>query len=569
MSSAQATANVGLEPGPDRTVIVRVLSYLGYPKIDEYRVALIDAGCEYDSNLAAHTIRRSKAITVYDALRNYGFVVDVDVRLKEVMAVERSREREKESAGDTHLATIEIDLAQRDITLYPYQRKAVEWLVSKDRALLGDQMGLGKTPELLCALPRMARALICVPASLKFMWRDEVDFFRPDLTPVVLKGRASFRWPEPGEAVIFNYDILPSVRKRGRRLEIDPDDWPDLVDELPANVHLLADEAHYLKNGKAKRSQKFRTLCHAILKQEGTAWLATGTPIMRSPTDLWHILRAGSMELDAFRSYPNFQKLFKAEKGEYGMVYGEPDASVPELLKRVMLRRVRLDVLPQIPPKTYHKIAVEGIDRKTQRACDEVLELLEQAGVELSWATLNTDLSEDTLLFSKMAAARAALATAKIQHMKEIVKNFEEEQEPLVVFCSNRPPIDLLGERPGWAKIVGGMDAEERNRIVREFQAGRLNGVACTIQAGGVGLTLTRANHLLQIQLGYNPSENEQCEDRICRVGQEADKVVIHHMIADHELDERVTQILLDKQRVIKASIKPTHDADGNEVDHL
>lgn len=563
------TSNVGIEVGPDRTVLVRPLCYLGYPKFDEYQEACKRAGCAYDPDTRAYRVDRDRCVALYESLRAAGFTVDVDVRIKEIAEAQRARESLKHTGAEAHLARIELALRERDITLYPYQRRAVQWLFPRDRALLGDEMGCGKTPELLCALPANARALICVPASLKYMWKQECEFFRPDLTPVVLKGRASFRWPEPGEAVIFNYELLPRVRKRGRRLEIDPDEWPELAETVPDRVHLLADEAHYLKNGKAKRSQRFRTLSQLILKNDGTTWLATGTPMMRAPTDLWHILRAASLELDAFRSWPNFVKLFKAEKGDYGYEWGEPDPSVPALLQRVMLRRLRVDVLPDLPPKQRHMIPVDGIDRKTRKACDEVLDALDQAGVELSDAVLNTDLTEDTLLFQKMAAARAALAAAKIKHMMAIVDSFEEQQEPLVVFCSHRSPIDLLGERDGWAKIVGGMDPKERARIVKEFQAGRLNGVAATIGAGGVGLTLTRAAHLLQVQLDFNPASNHQAEDRICRVGQESDKVCIHIMVADHELDERVTQILVAKQKVIEASMKATEDAEGNRYDHL
>jgi SWI/SNF-related matrix-associated actin-dependent regulator 1 of chromatin subfamily A len=567
--SATNAANVSIEIGPQDTVLVKPLCYLGYPKFDEYQERCRAGGCEYDPDETAYRAPRHLAVAIYEAMRSGGFTVDVDVRLKEVMAAARARQEAKETGGEAHLARIELALRERDLSLYPFQRRAVQWLFSRDRALLGDEMGIGKTPELLCSLPANARALICVPASLKYMWKNECKLFRPDLTPVVLKGRASFRWPESGEAVIFNYELLPSVRKRGRRLEIDPEEWPNLIDSLPHRVHLVADEAHYLKNGKAKRSQKFRTLSQAILKKDGTTWLATGTPMMRAPTDLWHVLRAASLELDAFKSWPYFCKLFRAEKGDYGYEWGEPDPSVPELLKRVMLRRLRIDVLPDLPPKQRHVIPVDGINRETRKACDEVLEALDKAGVELTWAVLNTDLSEDTLIFQKMAAARAALATAKIKHMQAIVDSFEEQQEPLVVFCSHRAPIDLLGERPGWAKIVGGVDPEERARIVKEFQAGRLNGVAATIGAGGVGLTLTRANHMLQVQLDFNPASNHQAEDRICRVGQEADKVCIHIMVADHELDERVTQILIAKQKVIEASMKPTEDAHGNEYDHL
>ena len=151
---------------------------------------------------------------------------------------------------------------------------------------------------------------------------------------------------------------------------------------------------------------------------------------------------------------------------------------------------------------------------------------------------------------------------AKIPALLKMVEDFEEQEEPLVVFSAHRAPIDMLGERPGWATITGDTPPDERTRIEDAFQAGRLKGVASTIKAGGVAITLTRAAHALFCDLEWTPALNAQAEDRICRIGQTRG-CVITTLAADHPLDERIVELLSSKSQLIDASVDAAREVVG------
>jgi SNF2 family DNA or RNA helicase len=153
-----------------------------------------------------------------------------------------------------------------------------------------------------------------------------------------------------------------------------------------------------------------------------------------------------------------------------------------------------------------------------------------------------------------MSLVAKALAIAKIPAMLRMVEDFEEQEEPLVVFSAHRAPIDELEKRKGWGVITGDTSPEERSRLEARFQAGDLLGIGCTIRAGGVSITLTRACNALFVDREWTPALNSQAEDRTYRIGQDR-PVLITTLVADHPLDLRVTELTTDKQVLIDASV--------------
>jgi NADH dehydrogenase/NADH:ubiquinone oxidoreductase subunit G len=214
---------------------------------------------------------------------------------------------------------------------------------------------------------------------------------------------------------------------------------------------------------------------------------------------------------------------------------------------------MRAAVLPQLPEKTRRTLTVE-IDGATRRACDKLLATLAKAGIDLADAEALAKIHANGVAFTQMSAVRAALATAKIGPLVELVESFEEQDEPLVVFSAHRDPIDLLGKREGWAVVTGDTPNAERNAIEESFQRGELKGIAATIQAGGTAITLTRAAQSVFVDRAWTPALNDQAEDRIYRIGQTRG-CVITTLVADHALDERVTELLGEKSRIIDASV--------------
>jgi superfamily II DNA or RNA helicase len=416
----------------------------------------------------------------------------------------------------------------------------------------------GKTVQALVAAPQDKPILVVCPAVAKGVWAREAKKWRPDLRVTTLSGRGSFRWPEPGEMVAVNYDILPK----------------DLPPGCPAEMTCISDESHNLKNGKAQRTQRWNAIAEEVRKLGGRTWLLTATPILNNPFELWAIFSAAGIEREAFGSWNGFIRAFNGVKGRFGYEFGGASAEVPEMLRKVSLRRKKTDVLKDLPAKIYEERGAE-LPKDAKKACDAALEALDalvgitpearDEAVEAAGKAANEMAKgRKKTPFEKISEIRALLASAKVPAMLEIVEEHEEAEEPLVVFSAHRMPIDLLAKREGWAVITGDTSAEERTRIETDFQAKKLRGVGCTIKAGGVAITLTRASRALFVDQEWTPALNQQAEDRIYRIGQTRGVVIIQ-LIGDHALDARLAELIGKKTTLIDTSVEAARRIDAEE----
>lgn len=529
---------IELEPQGD-TVKISLARYLG-DRFGAYREACARAGARYVPAGKHNRAPVDAAAQVLLELRRADLEVEVDDAVAGRLRERAAEAKDLLDQGRDRLAAIDAALAGTGRSPFPFQRTGVEWLAPRAKALLADEMGLGKTVQALVALPAGAAAIAIVPAVVRRNWSTECRRWRSDLEPVEIASRAQFRWPMAGELVIATYGCLPRVK--------------DGVVELPGvpevGTTIVCDEAHALKSSKAQRTVAFRELAKAALAHSGRVWLVTGTPLLNKPPELWNVLQAADLATDAFGSWSEFCRVFNGRKGRFGYDWGRATDEVPDRLRRVMLSRRREEVMPELPTKTRQDLTVDGLSRETIAACDEAM-----AALGLEDASDVPTIRPGVPGFDQLSRARALLATAKIKAMLEVVAEHEEAGEPLVVGCCHRAPIDVLGQREGWATITGDTPADERGRIVDAFQAGELKGIAGTTKAMGVGVTLTRAHRLLQVDLDWTPAMNSQLEDRVCRIGQTRG-VVILRLVATHALDERVVELLTAKQEILEASVE-------------
>lgn len=467
------------------------------------------------------------------------------------------------------------------------------------------------TLQTIAALPANAAVLVVGPKMAKAVWRKELGDWRPHLRVSTLSGRGNFRWPKAGEVVITNYDILPDTHTEqclSDRADKDDKGKPKktiltgkhdknclkaqadifspalqhlakqckgclrltevakeckgclpFLKEVPENTVLVYDEAHNLTNPKAQRTVKARGLSGAVRAKGGRVWLLTATPLMNHPIELWSVFEAALIAQEVFGDFKTFLRLFDAKAANEfgGYLFGTPDTeAIAERMQRVMLRRRKEDVLQDMPPLTTQVITVD-VDSKTLKECDVFVSA--HGGVDNILETLDKALD-----FKSMSKVASVLATAKIPAMLEFVESHEEQAEPLVIFSAHRAPIDILAKRKGWSTITGDTSDKERSRIVEDFQAGKLLGVGCTIRAGGVAITLTRACNMIFVDREWNPALNSQARDRIRRIGQTR-PVLIRVLAANHPLDERVTELNLAKQALFDASVdgaREMQDAD-------
>ena len=596
-------------------------------RFKEYR--LVTEGARYVRELRAKVTPIDKVPAIFVRLRRAGFDVDAEPDLRRTLQERSTQEWLDKEAVKERITTIDAELqARTGSCLHPYQRTGAFWLARQHGALLADEQGLGKTLQILVALPANVPVLVIAPAVAKGVWRAEAGWWRPQIKVEILEGRNSFRWPQSREFLLTNYEILPDIHDRkgikGRKCDgwlpprpcegcqeriefvgkmvttvrdghldtctgfLDPIWCPGchpLLDQAPENLVLIADEAHNIKNPKSQRAQRFKALAEATQKRNGRVWEATGTPLENQPKELYAVAKAAGRAEDVFGSWDDFTALFKAKKLPYGgYEWGEPGDEIKERLRRFMLRRLKKDVLPQLPTKTWGNHEVT-IDKRTLRQVDAYLRASGRTVDDIVKA-----LDKQELGFTEVSSARAKLATAKIPAMLDIVEDFEEKNIPLVVFSAHRDPIDALENRPGWLVITGDLNAEAKSRAADEFQNGYIakvtqpgeldkrgvrrrtdgkgnviypKGVGITIQAGGVSLTLTRAWNELFVDRSWKPTANAQAEDRLVRIGQTRGTIIIT-LVANHPLDIRVNEVLIKKARLISQSIDKA--ADGSDA---
>lgn len=519
---------------------------------DKYLDACRRGGARYAPARRAQVTTLAKVADVIAALKGVGFQVDAGPGL--VAAVEQRAVTVAVDVAQAQGRAVEVNalLAQRGLALYPFQAVGIEWLASRSTALLADDMGLGKTIQALTAAPTGAPLLVICPAVAKGVWVREAKRFRPDLTPIALSGRGSFRWPQAGEMVVVNYDILPGApaAEKGRPAVLPPE-----LALAPKGTVVIADEAHALKSSSAQRTSRFRALAQAARATGGRTWLLTATPLLNRAPELWAMTAALGVSSDVWGGYNNYKSLWNARDGRFGVEWGHPTAAVATRLQSVMLRRMKTEVLTDLPAKTVRDLPVGGLSASAKKLCDKALAALERRGADLAKALASAEqTAEDGATFELMSAARAALALVKLDAALELVEGYEEAGEPVVVFSAHRAPIDALAARTGWAAITGETPADERTRIEEAFQAGQLKGVAATIKAGGVAITLTKACHAVFVDQEWTPALNIQAEDRIYRIGQSRG-VLITRLVADHALDRRLAELLDEKAALVAGSV--------------
>jgi hypothetical protein len=509
-------------------IVARPLDYLARDRFDAYRNA---CSClQYKASLKANVGMVGHLPTLVASLISSGFAPVVDSAIKDLAIAEQARKDALKEETSLRCSVIDAELKSLGRALFGFQIKGIEWLSSKEGAVLADDMGLGKTLQALIAAPKGAPILVVCPAVAKGVWAKEAKKWRPDLQVVICKGRNGFVAPKSGEMVVCNYDILQDEAV------------------ISSDTILIADEAHALKSAKTARGSRFLELS----KQAAKVWLLTATPLLNRPQELYTMLSMAKIQ-GVFGSFGKFLSMFGGSKGKFGLEFDSDLVDTDQIYKSlsvVVLRRTKKEVLKDLPAKTYRNIEVE-IDSKTASNADKMLVKLEKA-------------MNGRIDFTEFSSIRAALATAKIEALNETIDQIIESEQ-VVVFSAHRAPIDQLASRDGFALITGDTSPEQRSEIERKFQAGELKGIGCTIKAGGVAITLTSACHAVFCDLEWTPALNSQAEDRIYRIGQDRPVTITTLIASNCALDERIAEILERKEQIIAHSVELVADVEKEE----
>lgn len=420
--------------------------------------------------------------------------------------------------------------------LYRFQKQGSNFLATHAAAILADEMGLGKSAQALAAILPTEGAVIVCPAFLMLNWAREARAFRPDLK-VTLDADLHARLPQPGEILITAYSRLPIAENEGTE---DFPRWAGADSTHPFT--LILDEAHYVKSSSSQRSVRVRVLA----AEAARVWALTGTPMINAPPELWALLQALSYSAKrVFGSWENFVRMFGGRKLKFGGYAwnGVVSPEVVQALEPIMLRRTRVEVMPQLPRKTHRDLVI-SLAKKSR--------LNEDFSFIDKWPDEKVE-EESTLPSGSLFTVRRELADAKHEALDDLIGDFEAANEPVVVFGMHAAPIQALMLRKGWFSITGATPMDAREESVRRFQDPHfgVRGIAGTVGAMGVGVTLTRAAHAVFVDRPWTPAEEDQAEDRICRIGQDR-PVLITRLIADHPVDRRVQSVLDKKRRLLK-----------------
>ncbi|HWX45273.1 MAG TPA: DEAD/DEAH box helicase [Solirubrobacteraceae bacterium] len=501
------------------------------------------------------------------------------VEAEALALLQEVREEHARAAGLVALSAArnaELEVAGLGGELKPFQRAGVSYLLSQRRAFLADEQGLGKTIEALAALESDGAypAVVVCPASLKLNWLREIERWLPGRTARMLTGtggRASARTGAGGGARVGTKTgagalalaanaATRSVDASTSAAEITVVNY-DIVaarlDELRAlgPRALVVDESHFCKNAAAKRTQAVVRLAAAV-PQEGLVMALTGTPVMNRPPELIAQLRILG-RLGDFGSGAQFGRRFRG-----------PDAHLRlhwHLRARCFVRRLKAEVLPQLPAKTRGVVPVELDNEAEYRLAErDVVAWLRSQPLDLRELDAKVAAALRAERLVRLNALKLLAARGKLHAALAWIHDFCSSGERLVVFARHREIQRALLERfPTALHILGEDGHAARDASLRAFQepdAADNQLIVCSIEVAGQGITLTQASNVAFLELDWTPAKHDQAEDRCHRIGQQ-DAVNAWYLLAADTIDETIATLLERKRAVIGAV------TDGREED--
>ena len=431
-------------------------------------------------------------------------------------------------------------------TLRKYQRDGYRWLRTLDGygmgGILADDMGLGKTVQVLSYLLAMKQngqtlpSLIVCPASLVLNWAEECQKFTPELSCVVVDGDAAHRaelaesWPA-ADLVVTSYDLL-------RRDEA--------LYEGQEFYACILDEAQAIKN---HTTQKYKAVCKV---RSRVRFALTGTPVENRLGELWSIfsfLMPGY--LPPYKSFcSRFEKPIVQEEDQTAV------RRLNQLTGPFILRRMKSDVLKELPPKTenVYRIELEEEQRKLYLAAVvDAREKLQAAKPEDKMAVFAVLMRlREICCDPRLIADNWEGGSAKLDACAELVSSAVEGGHRILLFSQFTSMLELLAKRLDAEGIShftlqGSTPKPVRAELVRRFNGGEVSVFLISLRAGGTGLNLTAADIVIHYDPWWNVAAQNQATDRAYRIGQQ-NPVQVYKLIAQDTIEEKIVELQQAKQ---------------------
>ena len=438
--------------------------------------------------------------------------------------------------------------------LRKYQKEGFKWLNELSElgfgGILADDMGLGKTIQVITFVlsKRSKKTLIITPTSVLYNWKDEFERFAPNVRVGLVHGTKAQRDRMLSE--IKKYDVL--ITTYGT-LKNDENEYEKLQFD-----YCIIDEGQNIKNPTSKTTlsvKKINSKCNFAL---------TGTPIENNLMELWSIFDF---------VMPGF--LFTKERFKAKFIQNKNTEELKSLITPFILRRVKEDVLDELPEKIEKKYLVDMTTKQKsiyKSYVKEIKEKLKSSKGNINMLTFITKLRE-VCLDPSLIMDDYNGGSGKINALMELLDNYIDGNKKILVFSqftSALKNIEKNLEEVGinYIYLDGSIGSKERGELVKKFNEDPLISVfLISLKAGGVGLNLTSASVVIHFDPWWNPAIENQATDRAHRFGQK-NVVEVIKLISKDTIEEKILLLQEDKKELIE-SLMDEKEMDGKKFKRL
>lgn len=431
--------------------------------------------------------------------------------------------------------------------LRPYQRDGLKWLGELSEmglgGILADDMGLGKTLQVMAyihGIRPQKPVLVVAPSALIYNWQSELEKFIPDADSLIISGPKEVRGElikeiYKHEFVITSYPLLRRDISGYRHTEFS---------------YCFIDEAQYIKNPKTMNAVSVKRI------RAEHKFALTGTPVENSLTELWSIF--DFVMPGYLKSLTEFRERFELPILRDGGA--EPSGALRGIIRPFVLRRMKSDVLAELPAKIETVMYAE-LTREQKALYIELIRSIKDRRAEIlsdrmELLTLLLRLRQiccHPALYSGADDARPE-ESGKLELLSELIKSGTASGHRLLIFSQFRSMLDIISDmvmRAGldYFYINGSTPATERVRMAEEFNNGRRSVFLVSLKAGGTGLNLIGADMVIHYDPWWNPAVTDQATDRAYRIGQ-TNPVQVIKLAARGTIEDKIIRLQDRKKRL-------------------
>lgn len=490
--------------------------------------------------------------------------LDQKIKDKDMDYVKRSKDFKELANNIRNVKEMDYDLPEHlEKIMRNYQKIGFKWFKTLSYygfgGILADEMGLGKTLETIAFLVSEKGekpSIVVAPTSLLYNWQSEIEKFAPELRVLIMSGSKKYREElmdeiDESDIVITSYPLM-------RR---DIEEYENINFK-----YCILDEAQQIKNASSLNANSVKKI-----KAEGYFAL-TGTPMENSLTELWSIF--DFIMPGYLFSHNKFLKLY-----ETPIIKNDDKIALEELnrhIKPFILRRLKKEVLKELPPKIEHKLVVEMTEEQkklyaaySNSAKNEINKEIEDKGFNKSKIKIFSILTRlrqiccDPSVFVENFKGQSG----KMLALYDILDESINQGHKILLFSQFtsvlKNIIKMLDKNEmKYLYLDGNTKSEDRMILSKEFNNGSINIFLISLKAGGTGLNLTGADTVIHFDPWWNPAVEEQATDRAHRIGQKKTVEVIK-LLCKGTIEEKIFNLQEQKKKIINNVINEDMNEDN------